>query len=75
MLFEQISNSSYFTKSAMILFLNKFDLFVEKLSSGMSPIQKYFQDFHPKPSDTKPEQEIQTAKLFFRDKFRGLVRH
>jgi len=75
MLFEQISNSSYFVKSALILFLNKIDLFVEKLASGMSPIQKYFPDFHPKQSDAKADHRIETAKVFFANKFRTLVRN
>ena len=36
MLFESIANSKYFEKSALILFLNKIDLFREKVMSGKS---------------------------------------
>ena len=68
MLFESIANSKYFEKSALILFLNKIDLFREKLATGMSPINKYFPDYHGKPAD------ITAAQEFFADKFKGLVR-
>src|ERR1700712_3589287 len=68
MLFEQISNSTYFTKSALILFLNKMDLFQEKLSSGMSPIHKDFPDYHGATTD------VGTAQKFFADRFKALVR-
>ena len=68
MLFESIANSKYFEKSALILFLNKIDLFREKLSSGMSPISRYFPDYHGKPNDVTASQE------FFAEKFKGLVR-
>jgi len=68
MLFESIANSKYFEKSALILFLNKIDLFREKLSSGMSPISRYFPDYHGGPNDVIASQE------FFAEKFKGLVR-
>lgn len=69
MLFESIANSKYFEKSALILFLNKIDLFREKLATGMSPISRYFPDYTGRPNDVVASQE------FFADKFRGLVRH
>ncbi|KAF2432719.1 guanine nucleotide binding protein, alpha subunit [Tothia fuscella] len=68
MLFESIANSKYFEKSALILFLNKIDLFREKLITGMSPIHRYFPDYHGNPDN------IDAAQEFFADKFRGLVR-
>lgn len=68
MLFESISNSRYFERSALILFLNKIDLFREKMSSGMSPINKHFPDYYGKPTD------VAGASEFFADKFRNLVR-
>ena len=43
MLFESISNSRYFERSALILFLNKIDLFAEKLPH--SPLGDYFPDY------------------------------
>ncbi|KAF2452936.1 G-protein alpha subunit [Lineolata rhizophorae] len=68
MLFESISNSKYFERSALILFLNKIDLFREKLSGGMSPIRKHFPDYRGKDND------IEAGQQFFRQKFENLVR-
>ena len=68
MLFESISNSKYFEKSALILFLNKIDLFREKLAAGMSPINRYFPDYYGRNDDVEAAQE------FFAQKFRNLVR-
>jgi guanine nucleotide-binding protein subunit alpha len=67
-LFDQIANSQYFTKSALILFLNKIDLFREKITSGMSPIYRYFPDYRG------PEEEVEPGEKFFADKFRKLVK-
>lgn len=69
MLFESIANSKYFERSALILFLNKIDLFREKLSSGMSPLSRYFSDYHGRNDD------VRQAQQFFADKFRNLVRN
>jgi guanine nucleotide-binding protein subunit alpha len=68
MLFESISNSKYFEKSALILFLNKIDLFREKIASGMSPINKVFPDY------TGQVNDIEAGMEFFANKFRNLVR-
>lgn len=68
MLFESIANSKYFEKSALILFLNKIDLFREKLASGMSPIHKWFPEYSGKAND------IAAAQEFFAQKFRNLLR-
>jgi guanine nucleotide-binding protein subunit alpha len=68
MLFESISNSKYFEKSALILFLNKIDLFAEKIAGGMSPINKTFPDYTGGPTD------FEAGKEFFANKFRNLVR-
>ena len=43
MLFDSICNSTWFTKTSMILFLNKIDIFKEKIKD--SPIKKYFPDY------------------------------
>lgn len=67
MLFETIANSKWFERSAMILFLNKMDLFREKIESGRSPINRHFIDY------TGPPADINVAKEFFADKFRQLV--
>ncbi|GAO15188.1 uncharacterized protein UV8b_04647 [Ustilaginoidea virens] len=68
MLWESIANSHWFTKSAMILFLNKMDLFKEKLPR--SPISKYgFTDYHG------PEDDYKAASKYFLDKFYALSRN
>ncbi|KAF2670317.1 heterotrimeric G protein alpha subunit subtype 2 [Microthyrium microscopicum] len=67
-LFEQIANSQYFTKSALILFLNKIDLFKEKVQSGLSPITRTFPDY------AGHENDIDEAKQYFAKKFKKLVK-
>lgn len=42
-LFDSICNSRWFVKTSIILFLNKIDLFAEKLP--YSPLGNYFPDF------------------------------
>ncbi|KAI9319487.1 G-alpha protein [Dichotomocladium elegans] len=42
-LFDSICNSRWFIKTSIILFLNKIDLFAEKLPR--SPLSKYFDDY------------------------------
>ena len=67
MLWESIANSHWFKNSALILFLNKIDLFKAKIAS--SPITKFgFSDFQ---GDTTSWQ--QTSK-YFMDKFIALNR-
>lgn len=44
-LFASIAHSHWFTHTSIILFLNKIDLFREKIKSGESPIARYFPDF------------------------------
>ncbi|TGO17215.1 hypothetical protein BTUL_0019g00040 [Botrytis tulipae] len=67
MLWESIANSHWFKHSALILFLNKIDLFKAKI--GHSPITKFgFSDFQ---GDTTSSQ--QTSK-YFMDKFIALNR-
>jgi len=68
MLWESIANSHWFAKSALILFLNKIDLFREKLPR--SPITAHgFTDYHGPPDDDKQ------ASKYFMDKFRALNRN
>jgi len=68
MLFESIANSKYFEKSALILFLNKIDLFQEKILSGVAPIREQFPDY------TGNDRDVEAGKNFFAQKFRNLVR-
>ncbi|CAM1500975.1 Fc.00g101370.m01.CDS01 [Cosmosporella sp. VM-42] len=68
MLWESIANSHWFTKSALILFLNKMDLFKEKLPK--SPITEHgFTDYHG------PKDDWKQASKYFLDKFRALNRN
>lgn len=68
MLWESIANSHWFTKSALILFLNKMDLFKEKLPR--SPITEHgFTDYHG------PSDDYKAASKYFLDKFRALNRN
>ncbi|KAL5321532.1 hypothetical protein ACEPPN_009491 [Leptodophora sp. 'Broadleaf-Isolate-01'] len=67
MLWESIANSHWFKNSALILFLNKMDLFKAKIA--ISPITKFgFSDFQGDPRDPQ-----QTSK-YFMDKFVALNR-
>lgn len=68
MLWDSIANSQWFTRSALILFLNKMDLFREKLPNA--PISKNgFSDYTGDPADWKA-----TSK-YFSEKFRALNRN
>jgi len=66
MLFESICNSQWFTKTSIILFLNKMDLFRNKLAR--SPVRKYFPDYNGDPNS--PD----AAADFFAKNFRRLCR-
>jgi len=59
-LFEEICNSVWFDKIDMILFLNKRDLFEEKITR--SPLSKYFPDY-------TGDDEYDEASLFISEKF------
>lgn len=65
-LFGSICNSPWFTRTSMILFLNKMDIFRERIEK--SPIKPHFPDF------PGPEGDLETAKLFFKVKFLRLNR-
>lgn len=66
-LFDSICNSRWFTKTSIILFLNKIDLFKEKVKS--SPIQKFFPAFQP-PKAINSDQDLwQSGADFFANKF------
>ncbi|KAK4972574.1 hypothetical protein LTR28_012219 [Elasticomyces elasticus] len=68
MLFESIANSKYFEKSALILFLNKIDIFKDKVESRTSPIKAHFPDYNG------AETDVTAGQRFFADKFKNLVR-
>jgi GTPase SAR1 family protein len=59
-LFKEICNSKWFTDTAMILFLNKKDLFEEKIKEF--PLEKYFESYSGGP-------DYEKASGFIRDMF------
>ncbi|KAL2402344.1 Guanine nucleotide-binding protein alpha-2 subunit [Exophiala dermatitidis] len=67
MLFESLVNGQWFKDKPIILFLNKIDLFREKLP--ISPISAHFPDY------TGGDADENAAKEFFANKFRALNRN
>ncbi|CDZ96572.1 guanine nucleotide-binding protein alpha-2 subunit [Phaffia rhodozyma] len=67
MLFDSICNSQWFLQTSIILFLNKDDLFREKVR-GPSLIRDYFPDYQGPPNDYIQGRE------FFQKKFSRLNR-
>ena len=68
MLFESLANSKYFEKAALIIFLNKMDIFREKIQSGKAPIKTHFPDF------TGDDRDVLAGQEFFAKKLQNLVR-
>lgn len=66
MLFESILSLPWFKKSSIILFLNKIDLFKEKLTD--KPIREYFPDYSGTDGD------YGAGSAYFAKKFKGLNR-
>lgn len=66
MLFESLVNGEWFKNKPIILFLNKIDLFREKLP--ISPISKNFPDY------TGGDTDERAAMEYFADRFRGINR-
>ncbi|KAJ1505195.1 guanine nucleotide-binding protein subunit alpha [Coelomomyces lativittatus] len=62
-LFQSICNSRWFSKTSMILFLNKIDLFKDKIA--VSPINAIFPEY-------TGEADYNLACQFFQTKFEGL---
>jgi guanine nucleotide-binding protein subunit alpha, other len=66
MLFESLVNGEWFKNKPIILFLNKIDLFREKLP--ISPISKTFPDY------TGGDTNEQAAMDYFASRFSGINR-
>ncbi|KAK4694758.1 hypothetical protein P7C71_g2875, partial [Lecanoromycetidae sp. Uapishka_2] len=66
LLFESIMSLTWFKSSSIILFLNKTDLFKEKISE--KPVQDYFPDY------TGGSNDYKAASEYFANKFRNLNR-
>ena len=67
MLFDTLINGEWFKDKPIILFLNKVDLFREKLKR--SPIKEHFPDYDGREGDEN------AATQFFADKFRACNRY
>ena len=65
-LFDSICNNPFFSKTSMILFLNKKDLFEEKITK--SPLSICFEDY-------TGENEYEPASEFVRDQFEKQNKH
>lgn len=66
LLFESIMSLAWFKNSSIILFLNKIDLFKEKLVE--KPVSEYFPDY------TGENGDYNAASKYFANKFRSLNR-
>ena len=66
MLFESLVNGEWFKNKPIILFLNKIDLFYEKI--GLSPVSAHFPDFKGRQGDAE------AAKDYFATRFRSINR-
>ncbi|KAL8994722.1 MAG: hypothetical protein Q9169_005386 [Polycauliona sp. 2 TL-2023] len=66
LLFESIMSLTWFKKSSIILFLNKIDLFKEKLVD--KPVKDYFPDY------TGLDDDYNAASQYFANRFRSLNR-
>ncbi|KAL8776706.1 MAG: hypothetical protein Q9213_008165 [Squamulea squamosa] len=66
LLFESIMSLTWFKRSSIILFLNKIDLFKEKLTD--KPIKDYFPDY------TGTDDDYNAASQYFANRFRSLNR-
>ncbi|MBW0546823.1 hypothetical protein O181_086538 [Austropuccinia psidii MF-1] len=76
-LFDSICNSRWFSRTPMILFLNKIDIFQKKVL--ISPIENFFQEFQPpiealndSSNQNKIDTLIRAGTDFFSEKFVGL---
>ncbi|KAL8670323.1 MAG: hypothetical protein Q9168_005123 [Polycauliona sp. 1 TL-2023] len=66
LLFESIMSLTWFKRSSIILFLNKIDLFKEKLAD--KPVKDYFPDY------VGSDDDYNAASQYFANKFRSLNR-
>ncbi|EST05659.1 Guanine nucleotide binding protein (G-protein), alpha subunit [Kalmanozyma brasiliensis GHG001] len=66
MLFDSICNSKWFTRTSMILFLNKVDVFRQKIA--YSSVKHYFPDYEG------DDQDFNAARNYFKSRFCRLNR-
>lgn len=66
-LWESVINSKWFQRSSVVLFLNKKDIFREKLQSN--PLARYFPEYKPPPEGSPEEVCYEAAADFLKNKF------
>ncbi|GAA5880081.1 hypothetical protein JCM8547_003545 [Rhodosporidiobolus lusitaniae] len=62
-LWESIAGSRWFRSTTMVLFLNKLDLFTQKITSGHYPLASYMPDYTGPPSDVEASKRFMKAKF------------
>ena len=62
-LFQAICVNKFFSSSSIVLFLNKFDLFIEKVNNTKHHLRLYF------PKYTGPDHDVAAAKDFIKDQY------
>ena len=62
-LFQAICVNKFFDKSSLVLFLNKLDLFTEKINNTNHHLRLYF------PQYNGPDHDVSAAKGYIREKF------
>lgn len=67
-LWESVANSVWFTKSSMILFLNKADVFAAKIRDPGQQIQATFPDYTGRPGN------YSDGVSYFKQRFMSLSR-
>ena len=64
-LFQAICYNKFFDEASIILFLNKIDLFTEKINNTTQHLRHFF------PQYTGPDHNVPAAQEFIRDQFLG----
>ena len=72
-LFATVGNSKWFENSSMMLFLNKKDVFDQKIKH--SPLTTCFPDYHNKGEQDSPENYLAEQFVQQVDLDRGIYRH
>ncbi|GAA5842206.1 hypothetical protein JCM11251_000128 [Rhodosporidiobolus azoricus] len=66
-LWESIAASRWFSRTTFVLFLNKIDLFTQKMRSPLYPLSKYMADYNP-----QFDGDVEAGKRYMREKFTAL---
>lgn len=66
-LWESVINSKWFQRSSIVLFLNKKDIFRQKLQTN--PLGRYFAEYRPLVEGSSEENQYEHAAEFLKNKF------